>query len=193
MSTSEFPIYAALAAFIAWSVIERAFSLSGRQQRGGAVLERGSYRLISLAWYAVVLVSLLDAFSLGWTLLPPAWRALRWCGIPLALLGLYLRVRARRDLGAQYSVQVETSAAHRLVTVGVYRRIRHPAYLGLLCLLFGIPLCAGSLAGLLSAAACGVPALVHRIRIEEEALQAWFGESYRTYAGQTSRLIPGVW
>ncbi|MDZ7721816.1 MAG: isoprenylcysteine carboxylmethyltransferase family protein [candidate division KSB1 bacterium] len=37
-------------------------------------------------------------------------------------------------------MHVETSDTHELVTRGIYKTVRHPAYLGLSCLFIGIPL-----------------------------------------------------
>jgi protein-S-isoprenylcysteine O-methyltransferase Ste14 len=49
---------------------------------------------------------------------------------------------------------------------------------------------------LLSVVACIVLPLVgalRRIEVEEDTLSRELGDSYKTYAQRTSRLIPGVW
>lgn len=187
------PEIVGLIGFILWAVVERGFSLLNQQQSGGEQRDRWSYILISLCWYGAVFFSLLDAWSQGWTLMDSSLRALQWAGCGLTLAGIVIRFVARRELGRQYSVQVETSQAHRLVTSGIYRTLRHPAYLGLVCLLVGIPLCEGSLGGLLIALLGGIPAVMRRIQVEERALTAWFGRLYEEYRQTTKRLIPYVW
>ena len=53
--------------------------------------------------------------------------------------------------------------------------------------------CLGSLLGLIIAIVAGIPAIIYRIRIEEQALGNWFGDAYAEYAERTKRLIPGLW
>jgi protein-S-isoprenylcysteine O-methyltransferase Ste14 len=109
------------------------------------------------------------------------------------MIGLAARIAARRVLGQQYSVFVETSRSHQLVTVGVFSKLRHPAYFGLLNLLIGIPLCLWSLPGLAVALIGGVPAILYRIRIEETVLLERFGDDYERYAQSTWRVLPYIW
>ncbi len=73
---------------------------------------------------------------------------LRWMGIPLIVVGLIVRLVARPTLKKQYSAMVKTSENHQLITTGIYKKLRHPAYLGLMTLMLGIPLSSWSLAGL---------------------------------------------
>lgn len=185
--------YLGLGTFILWSLVERGFTLTNQQQDQGHKQSRLSFWLISLFWYGTMLFSILDAWGLQLTLFAqPLW-GLRITGLALAAAGLLLRFIARKDLGKQYSVHVETSNEHQLVTGGIYRSIRHPAYLGLLCLFLGIPLCMGSWGSLALAAAGGIPAVIYRINIEEKSLGEWFGEQYREYQTKSWRLIPYIW
>ena len=186
-------IYGGFAGFILWAVIERAFFMQNQQQESGRGDDRASYTLISACWYAAVIYSLLDAWNFNWSLLPQKLWMLPAAGLLLTAGGLCIRFLSRRTLGRHYSVRVETSQAHRLVTTGMYRYVRHPAYLGLLCLFFGIPLCEGSWGGLLLAALGGLPSILYRIQIEEKALNQWFGEEYRYYSQNSWRLIPYIW
>ena len=138
-------------------------------------------------------MSFTDALYTFWT---AAWIGLhwaRWLGAPLIVLGIGLRYPARRQLGKQYSVHVQTSEEHALITSGIYNHVRHPAYLGLLCLLIGIPTAAWSIPGMALAVAGGVPSLMYRIQIEESALLDWFGDAYTECSKRTWRMIPGVW
>lgn len=183
------PAVIALLGFILWILIERFYSL--QRQEDGQVRERATYQIISIFWYGAIFISLADAWQLRWTIYDVP--GLNWLGVVLVITGLILRVRARIDLGRQYSPQVETSAAHQLVTHGIYHHLRHPAYAALLCLLTGIPLSSSSLAGLVLALGGGLPAVVQRIKIEEEMLQERFGESYHRYQQDTRRMIPYIW
>lgn len=90
-------------------------------------------------------------------------------------------------------MHVATSEKHQLVTNGIYQSVRHPAYLGLLCLFLGIPLSMGSWGGLIIAVAAGIPTVIYRITVEERSLVKWFGEAYETYQQDSWRLIPHIW
>jgi protein-S-isoprenylcysteine O-methyltransferase Ste14 len=71
--------------------------------------------------------------------------------------------------------------------------LRHPAYAGSLVAVVGIGVAFASWPAL---AVCVVPiaaAVVHRIRIEEAALESALGDAYRDYERSTSRLLPGLW
>ena len=129
------PEFTGLFAFLVWALIERGFHLAGQKQTGGKGKDQGSYWLISIGWYGSILIAFMDANYIFWTPDDRTVEVLRWAGIPLVLLGLAARYLARRALGKQYSVVVETSVAHQLVTSGIYRVLRHPAYAGLLCLM----------------------------------------------------------
>ncbi len=185
--------YIGLGGLILWAVMERSFFLFNQQQREGQKQDQGSYWLISLFWYGAMLFAILDVWTLNWTTFDaPLW-LLRGIGMLLTISGLAIRLWARRTLGKQYSVHVETSDTHQLVTAGIYQVVRHPAYLGLVCLFLGIPLSLGSWGGIIIAAAGGVPAVVYRIRVEERSLREWFGKQYEAYQARTWRLIPYVW
>jgi len=183
----------AFAGFILWALIERWFHMSGQQQAGGQQKEQGTYWLISISWYAAVILSILDAYYFHWTPQDSAIRELRWLGIPLIMIGLAVRIMARRALGQQYSVMVETSESHQLVTTGIYRKLRHPAYFGSFNFFIGIPLNSWSMIGLGIALIGGIPAMLYRIRIEEEMLLKKFGQEYKAYAKDSWRILPYIW
>jgi protein-S-isoprenylcysteine O-methyltransferase Ste14 len=139
--------------------------------------------MISLFWYAAVIFSILDSQNTHWTT-DTLMKGLRWIGVPLILIGLLTRIQARRTLKQQYSALVKTSASHRLVTCGIYARVRHPAYLGLLLLTIGIPISLWSMLGLGIAIFGGIPAILYRIRLEEQ---------YQEYAENTWKILPFIW
>src|SRR3984893_11157567 len=52
-------------------------------------------------------------------------------GVMCLVIGLWLFHRSHADLGPNWSITLEVREQHRLITQGVYRRIRHPMYLAL--------------------------------------------------------------
>jgi protein-S-isoprenylcysteine O-methyltransferase Ste14 len=76
-----------------------------------------------------------------------------------------------------------------LVTDGVYRHLRHPLYLSLLLLAAGVWLKSVSWVST-AAAAATVLAIGQTIRMEENELQAQFGEAYSEYKARVKAIIP---
>lgn len=118
--------------------------------------------------------------------------ALLFSSIGVLAGGLYLlrcvgRPGAARDDAELFAFE-KTST---LVTVGIFRYIRHPMYSSLVLLAWGVFFKQPNLPGLLCAiVATGCLWLTAR-RDEEECL-AYFGEDYRRYMQGSKRFIPFV-
>jgi protein-S-isoprenylcysteine O-methyltransferase Ste14 len=113
-------------------------------------------------------------------------------GITLMLAGLAFRFYAMRVLGRFFTYDVAVQAGQTVVEAGPYRYIRHPSYTGALITLVGLGLALGNWAALLTILACMGIAYAYRITVEEAALVAALGESYKQYMRRTHRLIPFV-
>jgi len=114
-------------------------------------------------------------------------------GVVCAVIGLWLFHRSHADLGTNWSITLEVREQHRLVTQGVYRRIRHPMYSALVLYSVGqalvIPNWVAGPANLIAFAVL----FALRVRAEERMMVEQFGDEYATYADRTKRLVPGVW
>jgi protein-S-isoprenylcysteine O-methyltransferase Ste14 len=95
-------------------------------------------------------------------------------------------------LGHRFSGLVAIQKDHTLVTTGIYSRIRHPSYLGLLVMSLGWALAFRAGVGVLLTALT-LPPLLARIHSEERLLQAHFGAAYDAWRARTDRLIPGLY
>jgi protein-S-isoprenylcysteine O-methyltransferase Ste14 len=172
-----------IALYLAWTLLEVRITFRRDPGETGGD-DRGSMPLYGLARAAVVAGSLfVPAASVS-----PAWQT---AAVSVLLLGIGLRLDAIHELGRFYAHRVRTLADHAIVRTGPYRLIRHPAYAGMLLAHAGLvaiflnPLSAAALVGLL------VPAIVHRIVVEERTLMELDG--YPAYARGRKRLIPAVW
>jgi len=118
----------------------------------------------------------------------PAWAGF----IGSAVLGasLWLLWRSHADLGACWSDSLEIREDHRLVTRGVYGRLRHPMYAAFW--LWGIAqalLIHNWIAGPAYLATFG-PLYPVRVAREERMMLEHFGPEYRSYMSRTGRVIP---
>jgi protein-S-isoprenylcysteine O-methyltransferase Ste14 len=105
-----------------------------------------------------------------------------WTGLALSAAGFAGWVTARVQLGSAFTVRAE---AHTLVRTGLYARLRHPIYLFGGLAYFGALLALQNwwlLAGWLL---LFVVVETIRIRQEEAALRAAFGDEYAAYRRQT--------
>lgn len=123
-------------------------------------------------------------------LLPRAPAEPRWDGASLALLlaGHFLCAVSLLQLGRSLSVMPE---ARKLVTAGLYSRIRHPLYLAEAIATLGVLLQYRS-AEALALVTVQLAVQLWRMREEEKVLEAAFPD-YAGYRARTRRLIPGVY
>lgn len=187
------PVLIGTATLILWAITERLLQLFRLRQGRPTEREALSFFWLGATYYGAITFSFLDATIFNWTTVGPHLSSARYVGVPLLLFGIVVRIVSRFALGEQFSGHVQTTENHRLVTTGIYRLIRHPLYLAYLCLLVGFPLTFGSVGGLACTFASGIPALIYRIRIEEDALERWFPDDYHAYRARTRRLIPFLW
>jgi len=113
-------------------------------------------------------------------------------GVLLALIGLFIRYISLRALGSHFSGYVEVKENHELIKDGIFKYIRHPAYLGILVYYLGLPLVLNAYYSELIGFILYSFALFWRIKEEERLLTKKFGEEYKTYMSQTGILLPKI-
>ena len=119
----------------------------------------------------------------------PNWLAA--LGLLLEVLGMWMTLGARIQLA--YFAAGGAAEQPILVQSGFYRYIRHPAYAGTFLVTLGWPLEYG--APVTAVLTLIVGALFTRLKMksEEAALLARFGEQYERYVQETDALIPSIW
>lgn len=114
-------------------------------------------------------------------------------GFVFIITGLIVRWIAIVLLGKSFTVDVAITSTANLKTDGIYKRIRHPSYLGILLIITGFSAAMGSFYSFLILVIPVFVAIVYRIKIEEELLITEFGEEYLNYMSVSKRLIPGIY
>ena len=114
-------------------------------------------------------------------------------GVMCFVIGLWFFYRSHADLGTNWSVTLEVREQHRLITQGVYRRIRHPMSSALLLYSVGqtlvIPNWVVGPSNLIAFAVL----FALRVHAEEKMMCDEFGDEYTAYTARTKRLVPGIW
>jgi protein-S-isoprenylcysteine O-methyltransferase Ste14 len=169
----------------------------GQRSRGIPVVKsrRGMLELVllTIAWLAFFL-------PLIWVVTPVLASAdypLRplpfFTGTLCLALGLWLFHRSHADLGTNWSITLEVREKHRLVTQGLYRRVRHPMYMALLLYSAGQALVLPNYVAGPSYGVAMALLVALRVGVEERMMLEEFGKDYSEYMARTKRLVPGVW
>jgi protein-S-isoprenylcysteine O-methyltransferase Ste14 len=114
-------------------------------------------------------------------------------GLLFLILAGSLRFAIQRHLGIKTLLGFPEIAPERfsrkLITEGIYARMRHPRYVQLLIALIGYALIANYLAAYL-AVALWVPGIYIIALLEEKELRAHFGDIYDAYCRKVPRFLP---
>lgn len=138
------------------------------------------------------LVAMLSFPYLG-SLLPDT--PLRWVvlasGLAELLIGGWALVRGFVDLGRSLTPLPRPRADAEMIERGIYRRVRHPIYGGLILVAVGWATLTGSPPAMTAAVALGV-FMDAKARREEAWLMAHY-PGYAAYRARTNRFLPGVY
>jgi len=155
-----------------------------------AVTDRGSKNLLLITTAASVFV----AFFLAATRRDFALTQLRFlvylAGVACIVAGGWLRRHCFRMLGESFSYDVRVATSQRVVERGAYKYVRHPSYTAGLLIYGGIGLALCNWLSFAIVTLLPAAAYAYRISVEERALAATLGETYRGYMQRTWRLIP---
>jgi len=114
-------------------------------------------------------------------------------GFVLFSSGIYIRHVSMKELKNHFSYSLKVDEGHALVTTGIYRKLRHPSYSGMIMLSLSIPLIFTSISGFILISLSTIPHILIRIMDEEKILKGGLGEKYVDYMKTTKRLIPYIY
>src|SRR5713101_8860957 len=154
----------------------------GRRSRSGRVgkshktpLETGLLALAWIAFFIPLIWVASPAFSFAEYPLRSGPLSL---GVMCFVIGLWLFYRSHADLGTNWSITLELREQNRLITRGVYRRVRHPMSSALILYSVGQALVIPNwVAGPSNLIAFGV-LFALRVRAEERMMIDEFGDDY---------------
>lgn len=152
----------------------------------GQINERATFLALLVSGTLVVTLALVEYLVRGTGFQPVNFTA----GLIVAGLSFVVRAAAVRALGRMWSVHIEIRREHELMKDGPYGWVRHPIYLAAILELVGAMLFMNSVYTWIIFVVMFIPSLVARIRLEERAMIAQFGENYRLYRKTTPAVIP---
>ncbi len=184
---------------VAWLVLEVSLTVRDRARGKGSTSEDRGTRALNFGLFmaAIAVADVLAAVTGKHSPLRIAGAGsgggLIVAGLVIIYLGLVVRVWAIVTLGRSFRTTVEVDAGQAVVSRGPYRWVRHPSYSGLLLVVTGFGLAAGTWLGLAVCVVVPAVAMLRRIQVEEAELTRVLGDPYRAYQNRTKRLIPGMW
>lgn len=115
-----------------------------------------------------------------------------WLGTLVFAFSLWLFRRTHKDLGRNWSVSLDIRETHKLITQGVYSKVRHPMYSAFwLWAIAQALLLPNWIAGFSGIVGFGT-LFFGRVFEEERMMERAFGDEYRDYMRRTWRILPGV-
>ncbi len=175
-----------------WIITEQVANSEKPKTRIPGVL--GLYKKLRRSVLTVVEIVLIMQL-LGLELFPFSNQSflLQLIGFVCVLLGIGVAISARKALGNNWvpASEYQIKTRQELVTVGVYRYIRHPIYLGVFLSITGGELVAQSYLVVI-----GLAIVINgywQARREEILLLSHFGNSYKIYMKRTKMFIPFLW
>jgi protein-S-isoprenylcysteine O-methyltransferase Ste14 len=142
----------------------------------------GVFMIVALVLYAIF------PGLFPWLTLPfPEW--LRWIGVIIGFISLFLLWWVHSTLGRAFSKALTIQEQHKVITDGPYRRVRHPMYTVFLIYFLTWFLITAQLLFIIVWFLFLIW-IFTRMPKEEEMLIAQFGDEYREYINRTGRLLP---
>ena len=145
--------------------------------------------------YGVVIVVFEFLFSrwgeIGWlgARFLPQTETVAAIGLAVEAIGIVLAAWARYCLGANWSGAVTLKEGHELISVGPYKRIRHPIYTGIELALVGTAIVIGEWRGVVAFAIIFI-AHFFKARKEEAFLSREFGPAFEAHRAHTGMFLP---
>jgi protein-S-isoprenylcysteine O-methyltransferase Ste14 len=185
-------VFVALA--IGWYLIRFEYALKSRRapvSRSGRGLRETTLMLISLTGLGILpflyVVTAIPHFA-AYAFQP----AQGWLGLLFAVAALIMFRLTHRALGRNWSVSLDVREGHKLITEGIYRKVRHPMYSAFwLWAVAQALLLPNWVAGLSGCVGFGI-LFFGRMAREEAMMLEVFGDRYREYMAGTKRVIPRI-
>ena len=117
---------------------------------------------------------------------------LAWVGVLLEVAALILFQMTHGALGRNWSVTLQLRQDHKLITSGIYRRVRHPMYTAFwMWAIAQALLLPNWFAGCAGLVGFGI-LFFGRVAREERMMLLTFGDDYREYMSRSYRVIPWI-
>jgi protein-S-isoprenylcysteine O-methyltransferase len=159
---------------------------------GAPPRDRGTASQIVWSVYLTQFVGIVEATFFRYP------QSFRWDAVTTAALvgmvcGLGLRVWAVLTLGRYFTWFITVYDDHKVIRLGPFRFIRHPAYCGAWILFISTMLFLHAWVAAVVSLVAQLFAYVRRIRYEEQLMIEKLGVEYESYTREVKALVPLLW
>ncbi len=152
--------------------------------------DKGSFNVL---WLAILFgISLAIILMMNFYVPISKIMVVPYIGLLVIILGLIIRIVSIKTLAENFSTDVNVRKSQKLMTTGIYKKIRHPAYMGTIISFIGLGLSLNNWLALITIVLPVVGAFLYRIKIEENVLIEYFGDEYINYSKKTKKLLPFI-
>ncbi|HNY01275.1 MAG TPA: isoprenylcysteine carboxylmethyltransferase family protein [Bacteroidales bacterium] len=168
--------------------------LQEERSKAGEGAKKWDRNILGLSFLVTVSMYLTAGFDSGRFHWSPAfpWVLAAAGGLLTALGQLFFLIAQKQNRFFSSTVRIQSERGHTVCDTGLYRVVRHPAYLGMVIQALGFPLLMGSLWSMIPVAV-SMLLVVIRTLLEDRTLLGEL-DGYRRYAEKTRyRLLPFIW
>lgn len=145
-------------------------------------------RALKRTTVAIAVIQVCSLFISDPDMIIPVNETIHYVGFGVACVGIIFFISAAITMGDSWRAGVNSEQSTQLITNGIYRLGRNPAFVGFDLLYIGITMAFPNWI-LLIVSCMGVVMMHFQIIEEEKHLAMVFGEDYNTYKKRTSRYF----
>ncbi|MDD4969649.1 MAG: isoprenylcysteine carboxylmethyltransferase family protein [Paludibacter sp.] len=177
--------------YTVFSIDQELLDERGKAGEGAKQWDKTILGLSFLITISMYVTAGLDSGRYHWS--PDFHWSLCVVGILLTITGqLLFLIAQKQNKFFSSTVRIQTDREHTVCDTGLYKVVRHPAYLGMIIQSLGFPLLFGSLWSIIPIS-LSIILIVIRTSLEDKTLRAEL-KGYPEYTNKTRfKIIPGVW
>ncbi|MFH0736439.1 MAG: isoprenylcysteine carboxylmethyltransferase family protein [bacterium] len=163
-------------------------SISQNKEKPKTYLQKYPVNLSAI----ILIIVVLGVFKIGTIEIAADYYFYRIAGLIFFALGSFLQIYSYKSLKNNYSQDVVILKDQKLVTLGIYKYVRHPQYFWQLISDLGVSIALVSFIALPLVILLEIPLFYLRGKLEDKLLEKHFGEKFRNYKKRTGFFVPFI-
>jgi len=171
-------------------LISELFLMWAKRSKTKTTKSQADKKSLIVFWIAIPLSISIGFMQANYQVWTAQNKLIAYVGLVIMLAGIIVRWLSIMQLKKDFTVDVAITDTHQLQTGGMYKKMRHPSYLGLLLVGVGLSIAMNSIVSFFVISLAFYFAILYRIKVEENILFTEFGKNYKEYMLKTSKMWP---